>query len=40
MIFLGEGARVNIEMRAARGTEQLVQRIAHLETILEQRGDL
>ncbi|MCH8984720.1 MAG: hypothetical protein IH943_11590 [Acidobacteria bacterium] len=40
MIYLGEGARVNIEMRAARGTEQLVQRIAHLETILEQRGDL
>ena len=40
MIYLGERAKMNIEMRAARGTDQLVQRIAHLETILEERGDL
>jgi len=40
MIYLGEGAKMNIEMRAARGTDQLVQRIAHLETILKERGDL
>ena len=39
-IYLGERAKMNIEMRAARGTDQLVQRIAHLETILEERGDL
>jgi hypothetical protein len=40
MVYLGEGAKVNIEMRAARGTDQLVQRIAHLETILQERGNL
>ncbi len=40
MVYLGAAAKVNIEMRAARGTDQLVQRIAHLETILKERGDL
>ncbi len=40
MIYLGEGAKVNIEMRAARRTDQLVQQNSHLETILEERGDL
>ncbi len=40
MVYVGAAAKVNIEMRAARGTDQLVQRIAHLETILKERGDL
>jgi hypothetical protein len=38
MVYLGDGAKVNIEMRAARGTDNLVRRIAHLESILKGRG--
>ena len=40
MVYLGDGAKVNIEMRAALGTDNLVRRIAHLESILKRRGAL
>ena len=40
MIYLREGVEANIAMRAAAGTDTLIQRIEHLETVLKERGVL
>lgn len=40
MLCLWSGVQINLAMRAASGTDQLIQRTAHLETILKERGDL
>ena len=39
MVPQRDSAAVNIEMRSARGTDALVQRIAHIEEVLERRTD-
>lgn len=35
-----DGMKINNAIRSAQGTDQLVQRITHLESILSERGDL
>jgi hypothetical protein len=40
MLCLWSGVQINLAMRTASGADQLIQRTAHLETILKERGDL
>lgn len=35
-----DGMKINNAIRSARGVDQLVQRITHLESILQERGEL
>lgn len=35
-----DGMKINNAIRSAQGADQLVQRITHLESILQERGDL
>ena len=40
MLYLSSGAQIDLAIREANATDQLIQRTAVLETILRERGDL